>query len=140
MRKATKELTEEQKQRLREWGRRGGRRPVIDKKNKTFSFRLREKDAAIFCKDLDESGLSIGEYIRQKMILKEDTFVRNREQEHIIFTLRELRKIGINVNQIAHGFNLLHKPLVGTDDVLLSLQKELKEVKEWLNALRVKQK
>lgn len=139
MEKSSKKLTEEQKQRLREWGRRGGRKPIVDKRNTRFSFRLREKDAVIFCKNVKESGLSIGEYIRQKMINDEDFFYQKREQENIILVLQELRKIGNNLNQVAHKLNLYKNPSE-TDEVLFELSREIKEVKEWLISLRVKQK
>ena len=136
MEKKVKEISEIQRKRLREWGKKGGRKKISSPKCVHFSFRLTLNDAREFRQILNKSGLSAGEYIKQRIIKGDAFYQTKRKQEGIILLIQELRRVGINVNQIAHEMNLYHKPVPGSLETLFELQKEIKNINTLLNELR----
>lgn len=105
-----------------------------------------KKEITDFCK---KNHISISDFIRELIRKKEQENIRiitNKEKE-ILYNLNyEFQKIGININQIAHYFNLEHlknlsKNSKNFEDLVLldKVKKEqLEEIKNLLSEVEIK--
>ncbi len=71
------------------------------------------------------NNIELSEYIREKSLSKTDLFKLKITYDKD--TLTELRKIGNNVNQIVHSYNLKNKTSlpINLNDLLQSIHKQL---------------
>lgn len=89
-------------------------------KNNTIILRVSKDEKELISKKANYIGITISEYIRQLFIYGD---VKNVPEDVVV----DLRRIGINVNQIAKRVN---GGSIGSNELLIELEKLISELKK----------
>lgn len=98
-------------------------------KDKRICFRLTENEHKLLMQKVEESGLSITNFLIQTALKEEFTKAQIYND-----CAKELRKIGVNINQLIHE---MHKQGLNENQIL-EVRKEQKKIWLYLKRLQVK--
>ena len=101
---------------------------IIEMENKTkrFEIRLTEKQDKMLREQAAKTGLELSEYARRKIFKGEKGIIDSiKFLEEYMQYIHEIRKIGTNINQVAHYANILKNNDMLSTDVIKEMTVEL---------------
>lgn len=98
----------------------------MENKNKRFEIRLTEKQDKMLREQAAKAGLEVSEYARRKIFKGEKGIIDSiKFLEEYMQYIHEIRKIGTNINQVAHYANILKNNDMLSTDVIKEMTVEL---------------
>jgi hypothetical protein len=115
------------------------KKATTQQKVKKITLRVSEEEDKLLKEFAEKEGLSINEFIRTKLLKFKPKRKNQKVCEELKEFLYEIRRIGINLNQLSRLGNwLLKEENLTTEEVLIHLEKianSLEEIEKDLNLL-----